>query len=237
MTNNNLLPSIQIVDEKWVEWIKNNNPFFGNFSLDTIFKKEEISFLKRFKPHKSWFVNESISESVHGRRHCFRCVIYSFLLAKKFNFNKEETINLLISSAVHDIGRLNDNETTGHGERGALFFDKIKDNIIRDMQLNEDDFNLRLVKLMIRLHDKEYSKFSDEEKILYFKNKLSIDLIKVSDALDRYRLPKINWWIDDKYLSIKINEWIKQFAYNLVLKSEYDYLKNKDVEVILSLLN
>jgi hypothetical protein len=49
--------------------------------------------------------------------------------------------------------------------------------------------------------------------------------LRTADALDRYRLPKVKWWIDDAYLNKKPSDALKAFAFDLVVRSETDRLQ------------
>jgi hypothetical protein len=75
---------------------------------------------------------------------------------------------------------------------------------------------------------------SDKE---YLKHKEIIDLLKTADALDRYRLPKLKWWINDDFVIVIPDESEKSFAYNLVINSEKNYLSiNDSVKSVLNSL-
>ena len=61
--------------------------------------------------------------------------------------------------------------------------------------------------------------------------------LRAADALDRFRLPKVKWWIDDSYLEIKPTAEMKEFSFNLVVSSEQYRLNGAgDVESIFSCL-
>ena len=52
------------------------------------------------------------------------------------------------------------------------------------------------------------------------KHKYIIDTLKTADALDRFRLPKSDWWPKDEYLVRIPSLGERIFAYNLVVRSE-----------------
>jgi hypothetical protein len=58
----------------------------------------------------------------------------------------------------------------------------------------------------------------------------AVDIVKTADALDRYRLPKLKWWINDSYLRCLPPDWIKRTAYDLVVASEYLCLETGKVD-------
>lgn len=55
-----------------------------------------------------------------------------------------------------------------------------------------------------------------------------IDVLKTADALDRYRLPKLKWWIDDAQIKIVPSDDFKAFSFDLIIASERRFLKGED---------
>ncbi len=126
-----------------------------------------------------------------------------------FDGNPDALRSLLFACAVHDTQRINDKGDEGHEERAL---DWLKHNF------------------------SEHPLFTETCGILEGRHSLS-NFLRTVDALDRYRLPKVKWWIDDSYLSIKPSDSIKWFAFNLVINSEQARLDGEEsVEAVVSSL-
>jgi len=128
-------------------------------------------------------------------------------------------MKLCILASLHDIKRKNDKEDSGHAERASLW---LRDNFGMISNVYGYEMNNEIIEKIsqaILYHDqKEYPEFLDTSLISLIEN------FKVVDALDRYRQPKIKWWINEDFLKLKISSSIKRIAFDLVLKSERYFL-------------
>src|SRR5690606_33857514 len=102
-------------------------------------------------------------------------------------FNKNSKI-LLLSASIHDLRRVLDTKDEGHGFRADKWF-----------ELNHSKYNLNLKKdeinkicKIVRYHEKDNINSSSKLDLEY------INLFKLADTLDRFRLPKEKWWLDKK---------------------------------------
>jgi len=80
----------------------------------------------------------------------------------------------------------------------------------------------------IELHEIPYDTFTLGQQELYRTNTLLVDVLKTADALDRYRLPKLKWWINDEHLRLRPSLSLKQIAFTVVATSEGNFLKQSD---------
>lgn len=214
------LPDYQYMDNETLNWIIENNPKFNSKNKYRM-NIDKIEDFKKYIPPKNWFLDLKKQETIHGVRHLLRITIYADILRveSKGEIKKQ---NLIISAMLHDIQRLNDKDDYGHGERSAKWF---LDNIIEIEKCFKAVFNdsdKKEIYYAIYYHNLPYKIISSENN--YKKHKNIVDIIKTSDALDRYSQPKLKWWIDDKYLVLIPPDEIKEFAYNLVAQSEKLYL-------------
>lgn len=207
----------QTIDRKTLDWIISNEPKeLVNVSPYQM-KSDEIELIKKHVPERGWFCDEDRAESIHGLRHLLRVSAYSLSLSQK-----ENKRNILISSVLHDIRRLNDERDHGHGERSANWFMENIPIIEERFKVTLNDEDKEEIYNTILYHEISYEQMNEG---VYKKHKESIDILKTSDAIDRYRQPKIKWWPAQRYLKLIPQESIKRMAYDLVISSETFYLQ------------
>ena len=80
----------------------------------------------------------------------------------------------------------------------------------------------------ITYHEEDYENIPHKDR-----NDDFVNLLKAADALDRYRLPKMSWWINDKFLTIKPKPEEKNFAFNMVTFTEKELLEKKSYREII----
>lgn len=220
------LPQFQYMDAETCQWIAANNPQFSLSGKVNI--SNRILSLSVLNVDPAWFLEPKITNSLHGVRHLRRCAIFSPYLSQYLELDYRVARNLTIAALLHDIRRVNDQDDKVHGQRAAQW---VRDNAI----VIEEYMNIKLVPVdieaistAIELHETPYDLFTESQKLLYQKNIIITDALKTLDALDRYRLPKLKWWIDDSHLKIVPPEWLKQVAFDLVLSSEKSCLRDQD---------
>lgn len=208
---NGTLPCHQQMDMGTLSWLVENGVQLGLLKK----QKSVVSSVS-----SNFFLNKKLISGLHGQRHLYRVAILSQKLNVHFG-NKCRASNLYIAALLHDVRRVNDNADVGHGSRSASWF-------LQNVSRLEKSFNRKFGKsdiseiyYSIYFHELPYEAFSSDPN--YIKNKTMVDILRAADALDRYRQPKLKWWINDSYLQLKLNKRIKQFAYNLVLLSELYY--------------
>lgn len=231
LAEQNNLPPFQYIDSATLGWIKNNRPSFQpqtkKLKLDKNLVDSILSQLNLFTPKEEWFLDKEKVNTLHGLRHILRVTIHVFLLANHYNLDNQTLINTLIAANLHDLRRIDDKGDEKHGTRATKWF---MENILEiesyyHLKLAEKD--KETISLSIKLHELPYVEFTNTQikRLKLSQNqKTTIDLLKTADALDRYRLPKLKWWLREEFLKLKPSEKHKALAYELVIKSEKFYL-------------
>jgi len=129
---------------------------------------------------------------------------------------------------LHDIRRQDDKRDATHGGRTAHWLGQNAAAIQKEWRITITNEDIRAMAAIIALHESPYTDLTDEELTTYQKYTQETDILKTADALDRYRMPKLKWWPNDAYLRLLPPAWLKQTAYETVLKSETLFLKNND---------
>ena len=205
------LGKIQVMDIDTINWIESNL----NIKYSKIKKfVSKISPMKIDKfidvmPKLEWFHGRSHFDSIHGFNHLSRVIIYAHIL--NLIKNKNDCEKYLIAAGMHDVCRLNDKKDINHGIRSAKWILKNGEKFGLNKKNREEIF------YMVKYHNIELDKIPENIKDKFAQ---SILFLKTIDALDRYRLPKRSWWIDEKMLSLKLPEGILNFAKNLVVETE-----------------
>jgi hypothetical protein len=176
---------------------------------------------------EEWFLEKRIIDSLHGLRHLRRTAHYGLCLAAELNLGLDQTKLVAIAALLHDIHRQDDKGDPGHAARSAQWFLASIQHITQTWKMDIDPEEAGSIAVAISLHETAYEHFSASQNSLYSKHKLLVDVIKTADALDRYRLPKLTWWIDDRYLRIVPSGSLKQLAYEIVLASEKNFLQGQ----------
>lgn len=219
-------PKHQFHDKSSIQWIINNKP--QNLPNKYFLNIKPIKKVENLKPWKviksSWFQNNLIKNGIHGFRHCCRVAIYSLFLTQKYykEIKKDKEIeSIMFASLIHDCRRKNDNNDFFHGERSANWLKKNK-NILPKRLKNF----LNLIIFLVSNHDKPYKDVKNDFFYKEFKNFL--DIIKTADALDRYRFPRSDWWINLKIVPIKPPKSFMSFAFDFCVKSEEVFIKKNN---------
>lgn len=217
------LPDFQFLDEDTLCWIIANRPKFVVSKYDQDFVKFSINKVQKFLPLQEWFLENKGIDSIHGMRHILRVVANTAYLVREKNIIDERVIiAVFIAASLHDLRRKNDRGDEGHANRAVKWFLLNKNSILNHYQIDITNVNIDAISAAISFHEQKYEQIIDNPD--YKKNKIVVDLLKSGDALDRYRLPKLKWWINDAYLSMVPSEEVKLFAYTLVLESERIFL-------------
>lgn len=212
-----ILPLFQFMDSETCDWIEEHNPRFDYSGRPTGIPK---SLIRNMRLSPEWFQESRTSHSIHGIRHLCRCGWYSLYLGQLLRFDLNMTKNLVIAAMLHDIRRENDKDDPGHADRAAAWFRSNVESVqsFAQGELNSNDVNA--IAIAIELHEIPYHQFSITVQQKYARAALLTDGLKAADALDRYRLPKLKWWLDDSHLKMRLPNWLKQTAFDLVLQTE-----------------
>ena len=176
----------------------------------------------------SWFFTPKEVHSIHGIRHLLRVGIYSLILAKLAGFKQSLFFSALIAGLFHDVRRKDSKRDEGHGKRAAQWVQSHIGDITDHLGIKLSGEAVEQIYYAIYSHEIPYSQLI--EKPFYKKHKFLIDLLKTADALDRYRLPKLKWWINDEHLEFVPPDFLKVFSYYLVVMSEKNYLDGQNNE-------
>lgn len=200
------LPDNQYLDKGTIDWISANRPDFGVRILyrELISELGDVYLtLRKIIPLQSdiFARNTLAQDTLHGELHAYRVAIFAGLLAR--TLLSEDPSSYILSGLYHDIARLNDTHDRGHGVRSAErvgSLSLIPNHPLKDIILNA-----------IAEHEDEKT---TEDADMHIK------ILKVSDALDRFRLPRTKWWPDVQRMPIAPSRELVQLAYELVLRSE-----------------
>lgn len=217
------LPDHQFMDVETLDWIENNNPFVKINGLGRLFMYADVfDILNKFRIDQSWFSCKKEIDSIHGIRHILRVAVNGLNLLQ-YGFKEEQYRNVVLVAALcHDIRRENDKSDPDHGKRSAIWF-KNNLKLVEKTLVKLENQEIDDVFFSIYYHDADLSDLINLPE--YKSHKRAVDILKVADSLDRYRLPKLKWWINDDHLPSAPPISAKHFAYKLVVESEKNYLK------------
>lgn len=213
------LPKYQYLDIDTVEWITKNIPKdFLRIDISSIKRKYKdlICDLIKYLPKEDWYYDERVAKGIHGIMHALRTSVYIHILNNEMNLGLNKKL-LTAIGMLHDIGRREDNSTATHGVLSEQWISKNRETLEDVYNIDDEKFIL-IILLSVKSHDIIYSKIGLDK---YDNNQqLYINILKTADALDRYRLPKKKWWIDDKYLKIIPSTEIKAFSFYFMIYLE-----------------
>jgi len=215
------LPLHQYIDVPTVRWIKNNRPALGASKRVSLPARKDV---ERFAPESKWFCERKIVDSIHGFRHTLRVVALVVLVVSERSY-PGRIENLLIAAALHDVGRRNDKGDPQHGLRAARWFKKNIAVVEKKFKIKLTTKDINEIYWTIAFH--ELPKNTIEKNKNYTKFKNGADILRMADALDRYRLPRTKWWINEKILGCRVPLRFKQAAFDLVVKSEQRYVRGE----------
>lgn len=218
-------PAHQFHDNSSLRWLSSNRPnsFSTKYKIETFI----IEAVDKNKPWRqceySWFSNNFIRDGIHGFRHVCRVAIHSIALALKIEprISNDKIGAIMLAALLHDCRRKNDNADPNHGVRAAKWLNK--DNTILPQYIQPLS---EAIQFAISVHNDSYDKIVSQSD--YGKFKFFVDILKTADALDRYRFPREDWWINSKFITLLPCVENMTFAYDLMLESEILYLKTKD---------
>ena len=207
-------PKKQYMDKESILWLENHLDVCVTMK-DVKNRFYELS-IGKFPIDKLDFNSEIYKKNncfgIHGIRHQFRVSLYIWILIQYYNIELEfsNIVQLLQAALYHDILRKNDNTDANHGKKSALWI-KSKYNFI-DYKIIDAISN----------HDviiKDYTIYDI--------------LVKSGDALDRYRLPKENWWVKKEYLLMNIDDEIFEICKFITLFIEKQTYEINDADKLI----
>lgn len=122
---------------------------------------------------------------VHGEKHITRVCILAYYLACLKKLPVEIIYDVLEIAKYHDIGRINDEEDSNHGLRGAMLYDQYFRHI--SSKSNVYGAIITAHSLGDEAFERVWLEWTDSmDEINY--GKMLLGIIKDADALDRFRL-------------------------------------------------
>lgn len=220
------LPDRQLMDEETLQWIAKNKPRTTKIKIPQNSFVSIVQDVRKYTPPDSWFYKKDSVDTIHGLRHIMRVIANASLLSQRTKSPTRTRKNILTAAALHDLRRKNDKGDRGHALRAKNWFQNNRSDVEDYYEILLEEKDCKEISANILLHEVPYASLSSKDIYKLFKD--PVDLLKSADALDRYRLPKLKWWLNQKYLKLKPNSVERWFAYNLVLGSEKNYLNSKD---------
>lgn len=218
--NRKVKPIHQYMDRVSLDWISEHS--ISKSPKDFLLPRNFINFIDKYQPwgilKKDAFKNDLIYQGIHGFRHCVRVAINSVYIATTLGIkNQNKLIQILYSGLFHDCQRLNDNSDINHGVRSAKWV--VKNQNVIPKQIKKSIFKITFP---IEVHVDKYEKIKLNKK--YYKNKIEVDILKTADAIDRFRFPRTDWWINTNYLELSPLKKHLRFGFYLMLWTEDNYL-------------
>ena len=218
------LPYNQYMDQETLDWIISNK-IIDNDSLQLYLDSEDFQMLQSRCIPSGWFLSSERIGSIHGARHLLRVAINGLNLIRVGFASPSLHKIIIVSSILHDLKRACDKDDPKHAIRAAKWFKENINEVERVFfPLSIQDKNS--IYYSILLHELNLEDASNN--FFYQKYKDAIDLLKISDALDRYRLPKLKWWPNLDMLPKQLPKDSLWFAYQLVIRSEQRSLEGLD---------
>ncbi|WP_084700189.1 hypothetical protein [Streptacidiphilus anmyonensis] len=217
------LPYHQFTDVATVEWIKANRPDFPP-AWPPPLRPTTKALVERAAIPTRWLAEPKLADSIHGHRHGLRTAVLAALLADWRGWDERMTATAVIAAAVHDCQRHHDRDDQGHGARAAVWLAANAELVWSHFGLSPHTRRVVQAATAVRLHEVPYDAFSAVDQVDYARASRVCDLVKVADALDRYRLPKLSWWPDGQFVREPAFEQLKPLAYDLVVTSEAAFL-------------
>lgn len=217
------LPLHQHMDHATVAWISDHRPDFPPTSAPVL-RRQSKELLARGGLPTRWWADPRLYTSLHGVRHAMRTAALAAVLAEANGLDDADAATAVLAAAVHDCQRRHDKDDRGHGARAAIWLAANADTAWGHFGFTATPRSIVQAATAIRLHDIPYEAFTLDDKTDHARAECITDVVKVADALDRYRLPKLKWWPDAQYVrEPSFDQW-RGLAFDLVLVSERAYL-------------
>ncbi|WP_326812479.1 hypothetical protein OIE62_06615 [Streptomyces scopuliridis] len=217
------LPLHQHMDQATMEWISDNRPDLPQATQPTL-RPLSQGLLTRSGLPTLWLADPRLYTSLHGVRHAMRTAALAAVLAEANGLDDADTTTVILAAAVHDCQRRNDKDDRGHGARAAIWLAANADTVWGHFGLTATPRRIVQAATSIRLHDVPYEAFTADDRTDHARAARITDVLKAADALDRYRLPKLKWWPDARYVREPAFDQLRGLSFDLVLVSERAYL-------------
>jgi hypothetical protein len=235
----NAMPGFQYMDAATIAWIASHCDEFPAISSTPETRVGAIGqrILETGPIPSDWHAEPNLVNSLHGTRHLLRTAALAALLAELYGLGSRDTATLVVAASMHDCRRLHDNNDTGHGERASTWLIEHSSEVFSFFGVHANATQIHKAAVAIRLHDVPYIAFTESDAASRVATEGITDLLKAADALDRYRLPTLEWWPRYEYLRVVPPMWLRRVAFDLVLETESACLAGADsVSAVLTAL-
>ncbi len=216
------LPEQQFLDTPTLNWIIANKPEELPQPSEMILGDEEKNLLRTLSLPEHWFSDPNRSRSLHGQLHLARVASLAAHIASTNNKPSQHVQEIFVAGLFHDIARTHDKGDPEHAAASADWFSEHSSEVGEFLGEYMEGLSVSRIANVIRSHDGESE--NNDEQSTWLAN-----CLRTADALDRYRLPKKSWWIDDKYLEIKTDDQLKALAFQNVAATEKRLLGSDDL--------
>ncbi|MFH9663609.1 hypothetical protein ACH4NF_35650 [Streptomyces sp. NPDC017248] len=217
------LPLHQHMDHATIAWISNNRPALPPTPA-LVLRAQSKELLAHGGLPTRWWADPRLYTSLHGVRHAMRTAALTAVLAEANGLDDGDTTTAILAAVLHDCQRRHDQDDRGHGARAAIWLAANADTVWGHFGLTASPRRIVQAATAVRLHDVPYEAFTTDDRSDHARAERITDVIKAADALDRYRLPKLKWWPDARYVREPAFDRLRALAFDLVLVSERAYL-------------
>lgn len=217
------LPNHQFTDTDTVEWIRANRPDFPP-AWPPPLRETTKTLIESAAIPTRWLAEPLLADSIHGHRHGLRTAVLAALLADWYGLDESDTATAVIAAAVHDSQRKHDQDDAGHGSRAAIWLGANADLVWSHFCLQPSPSEVIKAATAVRLHEVPYEAFTADDRADHARTMRICDLVKTADALDRFRLPKLSWWPNSRYVREPAFDQLLPLAFDLVIISEEAFL-------------
>ncbi|WP_411144910.1 hypothetical protein [Streptomyces sp. x-80] len=217
------LPLHQHMDHATLAWISDNRPDLPPTPAPVL-RPQSKDLLAHGGLPTPWWADPHLYTSLHGVRHAMRTAALAAVLVEANGLDEGDTAAAILAAAVHDCQRRHDQDDRGHGARAAIWLAANADTVWGHFGLIATPRRIVQVATAVRLHDVPYEAFTADDRADHSRAERITDVLKAADALDRYRLPKLKWWPDARYVREPAFDQQRDLAFDLVLASERAYL-------------
>ncbi|EKX69182.1 hypothetical protein Sipo8835_37220 [Streptomyces ipomoeae] len=217
------LPLHQHMDHATIAWISEHRPDLPQGPRPAL-RPQSKELLAHGGLPTQWWADPRLHTSLHGIRHAMRTAALAAVLAETNGLDDADASTAIIAAAVHDCQRRHDQDDRGHGTRAAIWLAANANTVWSHFGLIASPRRTVQAATAVRLHDVPYEAFTADDKNDHARAQRITDVVKAADALDRYRLPKLKWWPDARYIRELAFDRLRGLAFDLVLVSERAYL-------------
>jgi hypothetical protein len=233
--SNKSISDFQFMDKIMLEKIKSNNPHYELPALGESNVELYLSLAYSLAVKDEWFADKSLINSMNGMRHLQRTSYFAFVLSKQLRLSNKQVLCAVIAALLHDIRRSKDLKARDYNTATVQWFNSNLNKIGSEWGLSIRKSYFKKISTAIELCSIPYKDFSADQQSRYLKAYKLVDVLKTADALDRYRLPQFSGKFNNLGLRLLPSSATKQMAYNLVILSESNGLK--DCDNFLNVLN